>query len=132
MPPTSSHPSCQPQKGIHPLLRGIAIEGRAVTVRLLAYFSGLAMLAVIAADLVAGVVQDQPASAETANRALALDRSNLYKKSATYRNLRPPETRPAAPTRSAAAGIEPAGRIEAKFGSDWLGEAGPPRLRGRL
>lgn len=40
------------QSGIHPALRGIGLECRHIGVRLLAYLGGLAVLAVIAADLV--------------------------------------------------------------------------------
>ena len=102
MPPTSSYLSCQPQEGIHPLLRGLAIEGRAVAVRLLAYVCGLAMLALIAADLVAGVVAEPPSP-------------DLSTKSASYAALRRPD----------------GSRKDTQLAAgDWLTGAAPLRLRG--
>jgi len=100
MSPTSSDPSCQPQKGIHPLLRGIAIESRAVAVRLLAYLSGLAMLAFIAADLMSAVGPDEPipeaavpawSRASRADRAFALSLSDLAIKPEAYEAFRRPD-----------------------------------------
>ncbi|MDR3469220.1 MAG: hypothetical protein P4M07_25095 [Xanthobacteraceae bacterium] len=109
MPPTSPNPSCQMPQGIHPLLRGIAVEGRAVAVRLLAYVCGLAMLALIAADLMATAVQqvqDQQAQDQTSSagapvpgwsrasrpdRAFAVAAADFPAKTETYETWRRPD-----------------------------------------
>lgn len=102
MPPTSSNPTCQIQGGIHPLLRGVALEGRAVAVRLLAYFSGLAMLALIAADLMAAAMPDPPATEAPAlepawsratrqDRAFAVSLPDLANKPESYETWRRPD-----------------------------------------
>jgi len=86
--------------GIHPALRSFADECRAVAVRILAYISGLAVLAVIAVDMVSAV----PVAANTglpfapgwtpASRphpAFAISKLNLSDRPDAYEILRHPE-----------------------------------------
>lgn len=138
MLPTSSDPSCQAsaadlkslhrtRTGIHPLLRGLAVEGRAVAVRVLAYVSGLALLAVIAADLLSALVAEEPMPDETApprtiqsDRATAINIADFSNRSGAYRIVRRPDSAPRACCASS------------RTAADWLSEAAPLRLRGPL
>jgi len=162
--PTSSDPPRQIQIGIHPQLRGLAVEGRAVAVRLLAYFCGVGMLALIAADLVSTAAPEAP-QGETAtvapawsrasrpDRAFALNLQDFANKPESYETFRRPNGSrrdvlrwtgdggqpiaqvvieragvtlaldPAAdadlapPELSTPREVEPAGRLQTKFGS---------------
>lgn len=90
----------QDASGIHPVLRSFADECSAVAVRILAYVCGLAVLAVIAVDLVSAV----PVAANTglpaargwtpASRphpAFAINKLDLADKTDAYEILRHPE-----------------------------------------
>lgn len=86
--------------GIHPALRSFAEECSAVAVRILAYVSGLAILAVIAADLFAAVPVAANAAAPAlpgwipASRphpAFAISKLDLSNRTDAYEILRHPE-----------------------------------------
>lgn len=86
--------------GIHPALRSFADECSAVAVRIMAYVAGLAMLAVIAGDLVAAVPVETPAVAPVrtgwipASRphpAFAISKLDLSDRPDAYEILRHPE-----------------------------------------
>jgi hypothetical protein len=101
MPPTSSNPSCQTPVGVHPLLRQVAVEGGAVTVRLLAYLCGIGMLAMIATDLVSPAAEEAqaPVAAVAANwtrasrpdRAFSVNSADFQEKTETYETFRHPD-----------------------------------------
>ncbi len=86
--------------GIHPALRSFADECSAVAVRILAYISGLAVLAAIAVDLVSAVPvaanAGLPASpgwtpASRPHPAFAISKLDLSERTNTYEILRHPE-----------------------------------------
>jgi hypothetical protein len=89
--------------GIHPALRDLADECRAVAVRVMAYVSGLAVLAMIAADLFAAApatlhagtpgVAVAPGWVEASrpHPAFAVSKLDLTDKTETYTILRHPE-----------------------------------------
>jgi hypothetical protein len=100
--PSFFHPGTTPLPRTG-LLSGLAIEGRALTVRLLAYFCGLGMLAVIATDLYqrqseAALQEPAPAAASRApadwtaasrpHPAFAVKSNDFSDKSETYRIAR--------------------------------------------
>lgn len=58
-------------RSVHPALRGLGVECGNVCVRLLAYFGGLLVLAVIAADLVTPAVKSESAAAHEKSRWLS-------------------------------------------------------------
>jgi hypothetical protein len=98
-PPTSSDQVWRSPGGVHPLLVDIADEGRALFVRLLAYLCGLAILALIAADLLLGrptgvtIAPPAPAGWAAASRPYpAFSASSEYfpNKSESYEVLRHP------------------------------------------
>jgi hypothetical protein len=85
---------------IHPLLRSFILRRREITVRLMAYFAGLAMLATIAADLFsavpAGTEVARPSSrgwtpASRPHPAFAVSHLDLAKKTESYDILRHPQ-----------------------------------------
>ncbi len=86
--------------GIHPVLRSFADECSAVAVRILAYLSGLAVLTVIAVDLVSAVpvsanigVPAQPGwvPASRPHPAFAISKLDLSDRTDAYEILRHPE-----------------------------------------
>ena len=102
MNPTLLDQPLQDASGIHPALRSFADECSAVAVRILAYICGLAVLAVIAVDLVSAV----PVAANTnaglptapgwtpASRphpAFAISKLDLSDRTDAYEILRHPE-----------------------------------------
>jgi hypothetical protein len=101
MPPTSSDQACRTSGGVYPLLLGIAEEGRALFVRLLAYLCGLGMLALIAADLLQGHQPDEAvveppaatgwAAASRPHPAFAVTTTDFANKTESYETLRHPE-----------------------------------------
>jgi hypothetical protein len=103
MGPTSSDALGPASHTLHPALRDLAAEGRAVAVRLLAYLCGIVMLAVIAADLVGYMAPEasiaSPAIVASAavtdwvrasriDRAFAVNAADIADKSATYEVFR--------------------------------------------
>ncbi len=93
----------QEASGIHPALRSFADECNAVAVRILAYVSGLAVLAVIAVDLVSAVpvaantgpsalpVQPGWVPASRPHPAFAINKLDLSDRTDAYEILRHPE-----------------------------------------
>lgn len=89
--------------GIHPALRDFADECRAVAVRIMAYVAGLAVLAMIAADLFAAAPAARPAEpagvlatpgwseASRPHPAFAVSKLDLTDKTEAYSILRHPE-----------------------------------------
>lgn len=84
---------------IHPVLRSFALTRRVIAVRLLAYFSGLAVLAAILANLLAAapagtvMVRSSPRGWTPASRphpAFAVSHLDLIRKTETYEILRHP------------------------------------------
>jgi hypothetical protein len=100
MPPTSIQQALRPPTGPLAVLHRIAEEGSALVVRLLAYLSGVAMLALIAADLVSMPAEPPTATAPiprgwaAASRphpAFAVNTSDFSNKTESYEILRHPE-----------------------------------------
>lgn len=85
---------------LHPALRNMADEGLAVTVRLLAYLGGLALLAMLVANLFAAVPFDESVALRTRDRWAAATRptpafdlpvSDLLGKTGAYEIYRHPD-----------------------------------------
>lgn len=101
MSSTSFDSASQPSRGLTAWLIGVVEEGGALLVRLLAYLSGIAMLALIAADLVSGPSVQQPAidppaqsgwtSASRPRPAFAVSAADFQNKTESYEILRHPE-----------------------------------------
>lgn len=100
MNPTALDRPALNTSGIHPALRSFADECNAVAVRILAYVSGLAVLAVLVVDLLSAA----PVAATTGTPALpgwvpasrphpafAISKLNLSERTDTYEILRHPE-----------------------------------------
>lgn len=90
----------QDTSAIHPVLRSSALRRREIAVRLMAYFSGLAMLAAIVADLFSAaptrteVVRPSSRGWTPASRphpAFAISHLDLIKKTESYDILRHPQ-----------------------------------------
>jgi hypothetical protein len=100
MNPTLLDQPLQDASSIHPVLRSFADECNAVAVRILAYVSGLAVLAVLAVDLVSGVPVAANAALPSApgwtpasrpHPAFAISKLDLTDRTDAYEILRHPE-----------------------------------------
>jgi hypothetical protein len=126
MTPTAFDEPLRIASGLHPALRDFADECRAVAVRVMAYVSGLAVLAIIAADLFAaapvalhaaapGIAVAAPGWTEASrpHPAFAVSKLDLADKTEAYSILRHPEGgRRDILTWSAAAGGAPLAGLE--------------------
>jgi hypothetical protein len=100
MNPTAFDQPVLNTSGIHPVLRGLADERSAVAVRVMAYFCGLAVLAVIAVDLLSAAPvagnAGMPAvpgwmPASRPHPAFAISKLDLTDRTDAYEILRHPE-----------------------------------------